>query len=480
MLALLTLLALTLGLVTGQQGSRYRPYYKDLMPGRYCEGRPDVQRLNCCPSRIDDCSAPIRETLCYCDQFCDRGASGDCCPDYWSFCLGEVAPEPTAQGCKYKGRTILPGTDVVENCNTCKCVALSTTLAELMCDTNKCLVQPDLLDDINAQPYYGFTASNYSQFWGKKLSTGLQRLLGTRYPNDLITQMFPVTKIFDPLLLPRTFDAREKREWAGRIGPVRDQGWCGASWAISTADVAADRLAIQVNGGKHADLSVQNILDCGRSREDGCQGGNLDRAWNYLRRRGVAEEQCYPYISGRTQTKDQCKMPRRSRRPVSLTCSNGTSILLTRKDKIGMQPPYRIASKEDDIKHELFYSGPVQAIMQVHEDFFVYRSGIYKPTGLRPSSRTAYHSVRILGWGEESDARGQPAKYWIVANSWGEQWGERGLFRIARGENVADIESFIVGAWAKTNKGSRRRSRYRGSRRQRREHLNGLKKDKKE
>ena len=40
------------------------------------------------------------------------------------------------------------------------------------------------------------------------------------------------------------------------------------------------------------------------------------------------------------------------------------------------------------------------------------------------------HEVSILGWGIEATI-----KYWIVRNSWGETWGENGLFRIVRGEN---------------------------------------------
>ena len=98
--------------------------------------------------------------------------------------------------------------------------------------------------------------------------------------------MYPITKIYDPRELPRSFDARDKREWSGLISPVQNQGWCGASWAFSTATTAADRVAIQSPERKLVDLSEQNIIDCGYVREDGCQGGNLDRAWNYLRRYG--------------------------------------------------------------------------------------------------------------------------------------------------------------------------------------------------
>ena len=39
----------------------------------------------------------------------------------------------------------------------------------------------------------------------------------------------------------------------------------------------------------------------------------------------------------------------------------------------------------------------------------------------------------------------------LCANSWGKQWGERGLFKIARGEDMCKIESFVVGVWGKVN-----------------------------
>ena len=89
-------------------------------------------------------------------------------------------------------------------------------------------------------------------------------------------------------------------------------------------------------------------------------------------------------------------------------------------------------------------------------------------------------------WGEESLPDGRTLKYWVslcaagpvaavpptptpslllhapaltpahalprpqtAANSWGPAWGERGHFRIVRGANVCDIESFVLGVWGR-------------------------------
>ncbi|KAK0175083.1 hypothetical protein PV327_008864 [Microctonus hyperodae] len=88
--------------------------------------------------------------------------------------------------------------------------------------------------------------------------------------------------------------------------------------------------------------------------------------------------------------------------------------------------------------------------MKVYQDFFVYHGGIYRHSKLAENYRTGYHSVRIIGWGEEFSGNNPPVKYWIVANSWGTHWGENGFFRIQKGINECEIETFVLGIWAKT------------------------------
>jgi cathepsin B len=72
----------------------------------------------------------------------------------------------------------------------------------------------------------------------------------------------------------------------------------------------------------------------------------------------------------------------------------------------------------------------------VFDDFAHYRYGIYRRS--RSAVLSGGHSVVIVGWGSE---RSQP--FWLVANSWG-NWGEAGLFRIARNTNEAGIEDQVI------------------------------------
>lgn len=61
--------------------------------------------------------------------------------------------------------------------------------------------------------------------------------------------------------------------------------------------------------------------------------------------------------------------------------------------------------------------------------------GVYKSTSTKLKG---LHAVRIIGWGEEKGT-----KYWLITNSWNEDWGQGGLFKILRGENECGIESDV-------------------------------------
>jgi len=69
-----------------------------------------------------------------------------------------------------------------------------------------------------------------------------------------------------------------------------------------------------------------------------------------------------------------------------------------------------------------------------------YGSGIVDPwfpdEECDPSSLD--HALLVVGWGVESGIFGT-TPYWIVKNSWGADWGEKGYFRIYRGSNICGL-----------------------------------------
>ena len=84
--------------------------------------------------------------------------------------------------------------------------------------------------------------------------------------------------------IPREFDARSK--WPKLSGQIYDQGDCGASWAFSTVSVASDRFVIDSKGSSSVQLSPLAVVSCNIKGQNGCNGGHIDRAWNFLRKYG--------------------------------------------------------------------------------------------------------------------------------------------------------------------------------------------------
>ena len=67
-------------------------------------------------------------------------------------------------------------------------------------------------------------------------------------------------------------------DWTCLSGRVKFQGKCGSCYAFSTVDSVAALIAIY-QYGFHADLSIQEIIDCPKlSATCGCNGGIIGRS----------------------------------------------------------------------------------------------------------------------------------------------------------------------------------------------------------
>ncbi|XP_064082541.1 uncharacterized peptidase C1-like protein F26E4.3 isoform X2 [Macrobrachium nipponense] len=407
--------------------------------GNFCRIR---QPSGCCDGRMDSCQVPIQDTFCYCDEFCMV-----CLGWKWNHTLPDVgsnddfpeANRPKAT-CARDFNVVPHGESLQINCNECYC---DDGLLE--CQEDLCMTEEFIVSAINKSPgKYGWTATMHSKFEGRKAQDGLRLRTGTFGPQDKSHEMHPIRLHPDLSKIPERFDARKKVEWAGRVAEVSDQRWCGSSWVFSTLGVAQDRLSILAKDQERMELSAQSILSCAELGQRGCEGGHIERAWNYLRAQGIVREECYKYESGHSGNVPKCLI--KGNDLSKLTCQA--------KDRYRFEPAYRIAGKEEDIQWEIMHNGPVQALMTVHADLFMYNSGIYSYSGLTADllkgGDSATHSVRIIGWGSSRImGSNAPTKYWVVANSWGSQWGEGGYFRIKRGTNECGIESFVLASRAK-------------------------------
>lgn len=198
--------------------------------------------------------------------------------------------------------------------------------------------------------------------------------------------------------LPRQFSWY--REMPECIHSGRDQGSeCGSCWAFAIANHLSDRFCIW---GRDVILSVQNLLECDK-RNMCCKGGNDANAYQFLIDTGLVEEHCRPY----DRRCGSCR-PSRCRKH---RCKKGSAWF---------------SSNPERAKREIYNNGPIQAMFHVYSDFSNYRRGVYKHT---MGEYLGIHTVEILGWGKE---RGR--EYWLCKNCWGDDWGDRGFFKIQIGD----------------------------------------------
>ncbi|GKT28784.1 peptidase C1A, partial [Aduncisulcus paluster] len=260
-----------------------------------------------------------------------------------------------------------------------------------------------------------WTAKMYDRFRGMTISEA-KKILRTSTERPAL----PVKRHFMSAdALPESFES--STAWPGLIGGIRDQGECGGCWAFGASEVLSDRCAI-ARGSNFIELSPEYLISCDTA-ENGCNGGNIDFVWAFLKTTGDVTEECFPYAD---VTYDDGK-----ELPCPTTCDDGSALTFYKASTI-----YNVDSNETSIATEILNNGPVEAAFSVYEDFYSYTSGIYEHTW---GSYMGGHAIKIVGWGLEEDT-----KYWTVANSWGADWGEAGFFRIVKGDNECGIESSVV------------------------------------
>ncbi|KAJ1402905.1 Peptidase C1A, papain C-terminal [Sesbania bispinosa] len=204
--------------------------------------------------------------------------------------------------------------------------------------------------------------------------------------------------------LPPSVDWREK----GAVAPVKDQGQCGSCWAFST--VAAVEGINQIVTGDLISLSEQELVDCDRGYNMGCNGGLMDYAFDFIiQNGGIDTEEDYPYHA----RDDTCDPNRKNAKVVTI---DGYEDVPENDEKSLMKA---VANQPVSV-----------AIEAGGRAFQLYESGVF--TGLCGTELD--HGVVVVGYGTENGT-----DYWLVRNSWGSAWGENGYIKLER--NVLNTET---------------------------------------
>lgn len=197
--------------------------------------------------------------------------------------------------------------------------------------------------------------------------------------------------------VPSSVDWLEK----GAVTRVKDQGSCGACWSFSAT--GAIEGINKIVTGSLVSLSEQELVDCDKTYNDGCGGGLMDYAFQFvIDNHGIDTEDDYPYL-GQERT---CNKQKLRRHVVSI---DGYVDVPANNEKMLLQA---VANQPVSVG----ISGGERA-------FQLYSKGVF--TG--PCSTSLDHAVLIVGYGSQNGV-----DYWIVKNSWGSRWGMNGYIYMQR------------------------------------------------
>jgi len=209
------------------------------------------------------------------------------------------------------------------------------------------------------------------------------------------------------------FGAPAAVDWRNNGGnyvtPIKNQGACGSCVSFCTCAVIESAVRIKLqNPNYNIDLSEGFLQFCGGGS---CDGWGLTSGLDFAKSTGVTDEACMPYTAGGGANMN-CAASR---------CSDWQN----RLTKIAS---YTNHATMDARKNVIATSGPVLAGMEVWDDFFAYRGGVYvKSATASRLSPPGYHCVCVVGYDDAQQC-------WIIKNSWGTGWGESGFMRMRYGQ----------------------------------------------
>ncbi|KAF8056757.1 RD21A [Scenedesmus sp. PABB004] len=228
----------------------------------------------------------------------------------------------------------------------------------------------------------------------------------------------------DPATLPPAVDWRAQRA----VAEVKNQQQCGSCWAFSTTGAVEGINAIVT--GELVSLSEQELVDCDVKKDKGCSGGLMDFAFEYIvKAKGIHAEADYPYTA---TDGGECRREQLNTRP------------LVTIDGFEDVPPYDEVALKKAVSRQ-----PVSVAIEADQRAFqLYVGGVFDDA---ECGEQLDHGVLAVGYGVEAhpgddeaaagEGEGAPRSrnFWVIKNSWGPEWGDKGFIKLRMGRGKAGM-----------------------------------------
>jgi hypothetical protein len=265
--------------------------------------------------------------------------------------------------------------------------------------------------------------------------------------------------------LPESYNLYEDPKYKGKLTPILNQELCGSCWAFSSASVLSDTYVVSKILSISPMISPTSIMNQTLDSDigNGCGGGYPAKVGPFFQNKEnqLFSEFCMDYLwcdlSSTCNGKGEGHLNLSQEQMTQMLNSSIPKPLcvLDDKNKLGYNvEKFETSSDTNLIKAHIMDVGPVVGCYAIYDSFTnnLYHNnngtteGVYMET-IDPVTKSynpdmgnllGYHAVKIVGWGITSDSYDTSGDgnikripYWIVANSWGETWGDRGFFRMA-------------------------------------------------
>lgn len=194
---------------------------------------------------------------------------------------------------------------------------------------------------------------------------------------------------------------------AGVTTPVKDQKVFGCCYEFSATETIETAYAIKT--GKLLTLSTQQGVDCSKLNH-GVNGGLPDYSYMYAEKVEKCLDSDYPYVGAPS------------------SCHSCTGAVPKLKSYVDVK-----SGDENAMLQAVLITSLAVGIKADDKQFQMYKSGVLD-YDCDNSDKAIDHAVVVEGYGTENGK-----DYWLVRNSWSQEWGLDGYVKMVRGKCMCGI-----------------------------------------